>query len=342
MNKKHTLIRFLTSYVIIFAIPFIAIFFVYKSLVYIIEKNCKDYNITMLEQCKNLVDARMQEINGIIIHMDNNYTLNDLMYQISFNTGSTSYDMKRIWDDISVFSLSNRFIYDFFIFNEGEDFLISSKSVIPKLSEAYGIQIDYGDMPLQQFKNVILTKDNPGRFIPENTIKYKNGKKYDVDRVIGYTRPLPLNSDKPRGSITFFISTEKILDIFKYIYPGEGGSSFVIDRDGKVLMAYPDNSQLPSETSFTNEANMINDTISNRVRAVSYQIYSKYSGLTFISIMPYSIVLKRVVNIQRVLLIPICVILFVGFWLSYIMAYKHSKPITEVVKLLATSVSYLE
>lgn len=116
INKKQTFKRFLVSYVIIFAIPFIAIFFIYNNLLNIIEENCKDYNLNMLEQCKDLIEARMQEMNGIIVQLNNNSVLDNLMYQMNFNTGEASYYMGEIWKDISVFSLSNRFIYDFFYF----------------------------------------------------------------------------------------------------------------------------------------------------------------------------------------------------------------------------------
>lgn len=299
----------------------------------------------MLEQCKDLIDARMQEVNGIIVQLNDSSVLDDLMFRLNFNSGESSYEIMQLWKKISVFSLVNHFIIDFFIYQNKEEFLISPKDVYTHLSEVYGKQIKYGDMTLEQFKNTIFSKHNEGKYLQENVLKYKKGIQYDNKKVIAYLRSLPLNNYNSYGSIIFFIPTVNIQSIFQNMYTKDVGSYFIMDDSGKVLMSYPENAVNSlglslSALSDRETSKVIKDVRVNGKKNVWYQIRSSYNGLIYISIMPYSKILKRVASIESLLVGCLSVMFFTGLVLAYVMAYRNSKPISEIVNLLKSSVLF--
>ncbi len=338
-SKHGTLKRFLLSYLIIFTIPFITGIFVYFNLVEIIEEDSKEYNLTMLEQCKDLMDNRMQEVNGIVVQLSNSSVLDDLMFRVNFSTGEAYYEMQRLWKQISVFSYVNNFIYDFFIYQSIEDFLVSQQEVYTHINEAYGSKIEYGDKTLEQFESLLMQKSSKS-FLPENLLTKKYGTQVESTNVIGFRRSLPLNSITPRGSITFFIPTANIQNILKNMYSKEGGSSFVLDDTGKVLISYPEGAVFPEETILSNmNTGKASDIVINGKKTVLYQVRSKYNGLTYISLMPYSVLMNRVSNIEGIMFVSVFAMLLVGIVLSYTLAYRNSKPIAEMVRLIASNAS---
>ncbi len=339
-NKRGILKRFLFSYVIIFSIPLIVGLFIYQNMVKIIEEDCKEYNLTMLEQCKDLMDARMQDINGIIVQLNDNLILNDLMFRLNFDNDESIYEIMKLWTkSISVFSLSNHFISDFFIYQDKEDFLISPKNVFTHLSEVYGDKLDYGGMTLEQFKALIFKGFDPGSFLPEKELTYKKGIQGDNGKVVVFLRSLPLNSSLSRGSIVFFIPTANIHQVLQHMYTKDGGSYFIMDGKGKVLLSYPENARIPSELlqSDIKSDRLADDVKVDGKRAVKYQIRSNYNGLVYVSVMPYSIVMKRLDNIGGLMVACLLVMICGGLLLSYVLAYRNSKPIAEVVSFLASS-----
>lgn len=217
---------------------------------------------------------------------------------------------------------------------------MSQKSVYTRIADAYGTQIQYGEMTLEQFKDTMMQKSNSRRFLPAKSLDLKYGTQHERTNVIAYQRSLPLNSIEPRGSITFFIPTANIQSILKNMYTNEGGASFVLDVDGNVLMSYPENTNFPKDINISGtDKHKTIDIVIDHEKTVLYQVCSSYNGLMYVNLMPYSMLMKRMKSIEGLLILSIVAIIVVGLALSYLLAYRNSKPITEMVRLIASKSS---
>jgi hypothetical protein len=317
-----------------FSIPIVLNSAIYNAQLQSTVEDYQQIGFRITKQSRDYLDMRIEEMDSIVSQLENEPVLNYLFATDStYKSGHLTYKLWLTLNKMSLYQKSNNFFVDFGVFIENKNLIISSNSVYNNLSTEYGKLISYDGLDYQDFISMLSRFDRK-TFMPVIKYRYLGSVKTETDVII-YKDSLPQTSSLRDGCVYFLIPVTNIDSCFGQLSSYHGSSVYIIDNNQELIYQWPDRNNAIAPVKEVVGTTGFKDVFIGNERMFIYSVYSSKSGLTFISMVPYSTILHRVLYIKQISLISAGILFILGISVSFLLARKNSKPILELIKLIS-------
>lgn len=320
---------FLVSHIIIFIIPLLLGGIVYINAEKLVYKQVIRFNEAMLEQVRQEIDLRLNEVRKLADQIALNKRIQKFMHVTAPVSARDRYDLIDIIGDLSSYKNITPFIDDFYVYFSNSDVLLTPTAHF--MSDLfYDTLYNYGGVSYKVWHDNILTKYYPGNFMP---VKMK-ALNYNPVQMIVYMQSLSyMENGRSYANVAILIDEQKIAGILSNIKELSKGAVYVVGSDNRIITAASKIDII--KQPFYEELEYM-DTYSYKAVAgkniVISSISSQQSDWKYVSVLPMHIFLEKV-NYLRSLTYWITILcLVVGLLIAYLLAYKNYNPIKRVVK----------
>lgn len=342
VRGNRVLFNFLIPYIIVLNIPLVMGIFYYFMTIHVVEDDYKNANMAILQQCSQILDQRLDELNDIVNQLISNQYVQNFKNLPSPFSYPNSYRIIELRDNLSNFSVSNRFLLNYFLlFNNSK--LALNNSIVYKYDTFYNIYFHYENMPYETWYQDItggkygngFLKAAPAVLLTSNQGSSVLPQKTSCD-VITYIQPL-LSINAKAGYLMLIIDNTEFTNLLSKLDISSGGYAYVADRDNNVISYISsedrDIRHIQDEVSLIpgSQSGMTRTALDGKNRMVS-RFVSPSSGFRFVGVQPANTVLAKVDYIKYSILAYLSASLLFGFAVSFLMARRISKPVKEIVE----------
>jgi two-component system, response regulator YesN len=324
--------KILISYVSILLTPFIVGSFLYREAVKIVEQDAKEFNMTFLEQSKNILDRRFEEIGEVSKQAAMNTKTMSIINLPQIKEGSK--DIFKVWDllnNLPQYRLTNNFISDIFIMYKNNEIVITSTGAYMDMPYFFKNYLNNSDMDYTKWKELLFNSYHRDELIPIE-VNDKNNKSIPM---LLHIQSMPLEFvTKPSGIIVTLINKQEIEKLLKNVNVGDAGLVFIMDSKERIISSVGGRECCikPQEINTKHYENNNISIFNENGMMVSF-ITSPYNKWKYVSVVPESYVMKKVDYIKNISISITAVILIVGIFIASFLSYKSTKPVKDLVDL---------
>jgi two-component system, response regulator YesN len=225
--------KILISYVSILLTPFIIGSFLYREAVKIVEQDAKEFNLTFLEQSKNILDRRFEEIGEVSKQAAMNTKTMSILNLPQIKEGSK--DIFKVWDllnNLPQYKLTNNFISDIFIMYKNNEIVVTSTGAYMDMPYFFKSYLNNNDMDYTEWKELLFNSYHRDELIPVE-VKDKNNESIPI---LLHIQSMPLEFvTKPRGIIVTLINKQEIEKLLNNVNVGDAGLVFIMDSKERII-----------------------------------------------------------------------------------------------------------
>ncbi|MDF2650999.1 MAG: helix-turn-helix protein [Paenibacillus sp.] len=285
----------------------------------------------MLEQVKQIVDSRLQEMNGAAIQIMLNPKLQYLLNVASEADVNERYKFIDFMNDLRRTRAGVGWMNDFYIYFNDTRIILTPETKMDLDTFFSKIMISADAGYGESFKEK-LTQYNAAVFQPSDILDSGSNRK----RIISYMQTLPLGSKTVKGTLVINIDEHQISDLLRTVEMASQAQIYIMDSQKQILMETPDKKWDISDNLGTIVSDPANTTINDsqgKAIVVAHTI-SDQNGWIYIAAVPQSIVMQSVNKLKAQAEVLMVLYLLVGAIASYLLAYRNYNPIRELVLLL--------
>ncbi|KRG14448.1 helix-turn-helix domain-containing protein [Lederbergia galactosidilytica] len=337
-NRKSVFITLLLSFILILLIPIIFETLLYKKMEAILKDNTDQSNITLLKQASDVIDHELQQVTTLSSQISFHPKLSYILRQHSEKDEFDINDYYSFMKDMQQYSLSNTFIYDYYLYIPERDILLSPTF---KTDSSTFFNDIYNDKELDyvNWKNSITQVKSSPKYFPVSTLL--EGVTASPIKTISYVQPLPPGETKnPKAYLTILINEQKIQNILRTLEWEKQGSIFILDKQNNVITTTAkDSAKLKQLNLDLNKSEgILEQRVKNKDIIVSY-IVTDDSGWKYVSIIPKSFVMKEVNTVKNLAVFLLFTCLIGGFIACYLLARYHYIPVRNLVESIIKNVN---
>lgn len=333
LRRKHSsLAWFFLSYIVILLIPLLTGSIAYNEAVRLVEKSAREANLSLLEQTKDILDRRFDEVDSIVAQISNNTRIKRMLNVNGPLEGADAFVMYDALRDLSYYIVRNNFIADFYIYFKNSDIIMSSGSAYTRLSIYYEPLLKYGDLTYGEWHRKILNGYHSRAYLPAD-LAMLNGK---MSSVITYLQSIPIESPGPtKGNIMVLIDENEINKLLSRLTINDGGWAYIADDTGRIITCIAEDKNLLSPLSFDREQprGFKDMLLSGKKMTISYTT-SGYNGWTYVAALPYHAAMANANHIKRATFTITLVSLLLGIIIAFFLAYKNSTSLQKIAAML--------
>lgn len=319
---------FLISYVLILFIPMVTGFISYYVSSDIIKSSSLEASAMMLNQSKDVLDRRMEEVENITRQLSLDQELNYVLNQQVDVDHYDVYALWKSWRNTAAYSLTNTFLEDFYIYLNNYHAIFTPSGVYVRPDDYFDLY-HYEDVNPIQWKQGLLGNIHRRETLPSKPF-IGNGKKSNV---ITYLQSIPFDSfQHSLGTAVILIDENEIAKMLERIPKQYGGWAYISDKDGHPIARVGiDDAQIQAMKI----PQLISQQPGNIVEGETLLISSKstYNGWVYVVGLPKSVVLKQSAFIAKVTWTITISTLLLGIVAALLFAYRNSAPINRIVSV---------
>ncbi|MEK3888296.1 helix-turn-helix domain-containing protein [Bacillus sp. FSL K6-3431] len=314
--------KYLLSYSILLIIPLIVTsLFSYKHYVSILKEEIMLGHEQMLEQMRDTFDTKIREMNTISYEISSNpeltpYYLEQNMYH--------AYAAKRLLN----FTVANNFFQNVFLYIKEGDYIYSAESTysIPLFTDKI---YQYRNWSPSQFRNDLNRLETPV-FRPAEEV---DSSLLKSNRAITYIVPLPPSGVEPYGAAIFIIDEDTVKGLQRGGIEERVGNTLILNEKGEVITSLYDTDYLQDQSFLQSIKALSPGSKSIKIKKEQYILStakSKYTGWTYLTMMPQEHLLKKVGQVQYRAMIVLIANLFMGSIVIYFLMRINYSPLQKI------------
>lgn len=338
--KKSTVkfyFRFLCPYLILLLLPITILGYInYTSYIDVLKKEINANYSNQLNLIKSEVDAKLSGIKNIVYQMSSDQELIDRI------TTYSQYDYYQILSMLTKYKSLNNDIYDIVLYKRFTDIILSSdcQYTVPEFINHYYRYSSWSEVAFTQFiNNIDKSSIRSTEFITT----------YDAltKQIITLAYPFSVFKQKYNSTLLILIEEDNIRQIFQKHNDLSEDYVMVMNKNGMFIGP---NGNLLSKKDTKELFHKLREKDSF-VLPLAHDEYlvnsvqSKATGLTYVSLCPTSVYMKKINHIQFILLIALFIILTIGIIVIILYARKNTKPLFDIYQSITSSkesTNYLE
>jgi two-component system, response regulator YesN len=293
-----------------------------------------------LTNVKDTVDKRFRELNNYAVELSQTRWVNKILYMRGPTIEPERVDPITLQDynqEFVMYNASNDFIDYIGLYFHNKDLVLSSRGLDNFqwfIEEAFNINnmtVDEWQGMISKYNSAYLL--NPARL-----------KSYGVpSNGLLYLQSFPMSNSKVLATLIAFIDAKTIEEKLDDIPIKEFGSIYVLDKESNLITGKNMDDKLLKKII----SQEFSDKINNYPEKAYYSIgkysafysQSSYNGWKYIAVLPMKVVIKEVRHIQFVIIILVLISSLIGAWLSYELASRNYKPLSNIMNLLYSRTS---
>ena len=329
-EKSSVFLLFLVSYLVMMIISMLSNIVYYTRMENKMLENVKRTSFAMLSQLKIDIDNRLEVVNDI-----SNKIVFDKKVEMMLKGSYSPYSYQDIMDDMKA-QPKYDFIYDYYIYDIGNDEIIGS-TIRLETEPFYRMIYNYQDMDYRAWKNILsgyrFKTYLPGRQL--NT--YAGTQKKEV---ITFLQSIPVAAGgNILGQAVILLDQSKIEETMDKINWATEGFVYLLDKNKEVITATKDAPELTVDmkSEMGPSANIISYHEGKKDAVLLYDV-SEDTGWTYAIYMPKSVYLADINRDKLFTFLLLLACCLVGVVLSYMFACRSYQPIREIKDMVTKKI----
>ncbi|MCK9479089.1 MAG: helix-turn-helix domain-containing protein [Firmicutes bacterium] len=331
---KSVQTKFFLSYLIIFVITLAittggSYYFIASSTMFSVNSG-KKHN---LEYCYESTDQHIQNLINLSMQMSDTAWIKKLS-RYSSDKELSYFDMLTYTSELANIKAINRAINDIFIYFHKLDMVISTECHVSfqNFSEH---SFNINTMAPSVQRHFFTDMSNNNTFTAVDVKSYgmlKNG--------FLYLQFLPIQEVyNPKITIAFFMNKEELQKELNNLAVINGGTAFIIDGEGHILLKDGMNNapDITMSGLYDLRENSLEKIIINHKKYAVYKKVSRFTGWTYINLIPENINNRELNNIRINIILIVMLLLVFGVLFSRRLASSSYTPFAKLLNLLGAN-----
>ncbi|WP_256759292.1 helix-turn-helix domain-containing protein [Cohnella sp. WQ 127256] len=317
-------IHFFIPYAILLAGFLIVGLYAYDKTSSLVETHSKETAYAVMEQTKEIMDRRFDELETISKQVANNTKVQSFQYVDKPFYGTNPARILELKKDLFDYSLSNHFILEYYIAYPKSEVVVSpSKSF--SLRQFYDLEFHYND---QSYEEWLINLTNPIRtksFHPGQPATFKS-KRHSI-----VTYMQPFGTKERSGIVLMLIDNTQIQSLLQKLDSSNGGFAIITDGKGEIISRTGTQTDIDWATNLKDGFTPLK--IDDKNMLVT-KTTSRYNGWTYLSAQPEAYVLGKVLYFKQLILSIIIISLIAGLLAAMLFSYRNSRPLWTLLRVL--------
>jgi len=331
---------YMFSYVLMFFIPLLICSISYRQVEINVRNNILDTNLSMLGQTKDIMDARLLEVDKLVKQLSVEPLVLNYSHQYDehFTDMERYYNVLELTKRLSLYQATNNFfINNFYIYFRKSNTVISSKAFY-SMSNFYGTffkmeNIDYNQWNQHILNQHIFNQRYDGKYYSAMPIIFEefNGKGIMYIESFSFRNSYP--SD---GYIAVLIDEKEVRQMLSNINLFKDGYIYIANKDNEIITFISkreDGQILPVNLDESREYGSMQKKIDGRFMTVVYVI-SGNNSWKYVVVVPTNQIMHRIKIINMIMWGGWIVAMPISGLLALYLSSKKSKPIKEMVQIM--------
>ncbi len=323
-KRRSVAFNWLVSYLSVLLIPLVISFAIYYRTASVIGREIDNTNSVLLQQIRQIVDSRLQEIGKLSFQIKCDTVLQELASNEGPLDGSDMLVVHQLIAKYAVLQTANGFIDHFLVYLDNQDAFITTGAYYnsgilssPQIQEA---GFNYADLSGQ----LKLAGDKAVYLYPGPS----------ANLIVCSEKVISSVTFKPVATVAFLISTDKLLDA-EGIALTSAGTVFILDKDNMLFattnpnLAYSDLSydRFPQQESIERIR-----TAQGRL-AVS-QTTSDVLQWKYFAVTPLAVYTQKANAVRNFTSVSLIISALLGALVSYLFTRRNYNPVQALIQKL--------
>lgn len=312
-SRKSVFKTLLLSYLAVLVIPVLIGAALYQQIEAIMIENAQNSNAALIEQVKQVVDSRLEEVDQLSQHITSHPKLNNLLAMGPAQTGNERYPLVNFIKDMERYRNINSFINDFYVYLRKSDTILTP---VMKTDTSTFYQHIYGyeEFSFDQWKSEVLQDTHNRSFLPSMNVRGDNYR----ESMVTYMQSLPLGEkDNPLGTLVILINKQQIDELLAQVNKANHGIIYIKDEQSRIIMSTADHEGEALE--------QVDDS-----GLVTVSTFSDRNQWEYVSVVPDHVFWEKVNIVKTAALAMLTFCLFAGAIACYFMTYRAYRPLKEL------------
>lgn len=336
--RSRVIFSWLVSYLSILLIPIIFSAVVYIQSVNIVQKQLTGINDAMIQQLQQAVDGQIFNMETISTQIAMNSKLTSLINTNWPESGAINFtyaeQIKQLFKDFNIYTLSNSFIEEFYIYIHRNDIVLTSNGYYTSRdfydSETRSRHESYDSWQarmLQQYYNQYVV-----------TPSLRDGGNVTT---ISLMRSLPLQSEKFSATLVVSINRNELLKLVESVNWANQDMFFIVNKHNQPLFSTKD-IVLPEFVAYDNmhsNSGILYGELEGKGVVATY-IKSATGEWNYISFTQTSLFNQRVAYIRMLTLISLILCVLIGGVIAFWFAKKNYNPLSQLIENISVNAGF--
>ncbi|WP_405104443.1 helix-turn-helix domain-containing protein [Paenibacillus sp. FSL K6-1217] len=320
--KSRLLLKYAFSYILMFLIPLTGVtIFVYENAVKGLRVEIEQSNVNQLNQVKNTIDGRMNELQEIAGRIAYDKHLTPYMVRHPY------YSLEAI-QALANYKASSSIAEDLFLYFHGDSNIYSYRG-LADLHVTFDTLYQFGRWTPEELRRDLNETRQPLVRPAENVTVNSR-----VEPMLAMLVPVKPNDPFPYGTVVYLMKESNLTGVMDSILSDFSGSSYIFGPSGEVLTANSHGVSLPQHELQTISA--LKPGIHNlELDGEQYSVVSVQSeenGWTYVTTMPSFQFFSRVAHVQTLILIVFGITVVTGIAAALLLAKRQYHPIRDLME----------
>ncbi|AIC93187.1 helix-turn-helix domain-containing protein [Shouchella lehensis] len=307
------LYKYIISYLLVFLVPFtIMSIVIYYNAVTSLREEIEQSSINNLEQVRNLTDERLSELVTLSARISLDPRLTPYMISHPYYGGEAT-------DELRKYRANSAIVEELFVYYKQQDVLYStngSYSMSALLQNSEELQrVGREDLLADLHTDVPLIRVASNRIL--------------------YLVPISPNSEKPHGTVMFFIEEATIINMIRNLLGEIEGNVYIFNKDRETVASVTSDEFVQTE-DIQSLSNGFTGVETVQLHGSDYSmvsVESEVSGWTFVTVMDQNQFFIKLNNVQVIMVSFLVVLFVVGLVLAVLLGRNQYKPISQLIAI---------
>jgi len=321
-ERSKLFYRYLISYLVVLIVPIVIIYaYFYASFVNILKAEEIENYSNAIAQTRIQLDKRLNEIEKISLQI----SLTPMIAQLPANGFQLREELKK-------YEAVNELSSEIILYIHGQDRLYSSRSSYTLDTFLRNIY-NFKDWNMSSFYDDMNEIREPLIRPAEHVLPSSSPN----DKLVTYLMPFPINSFQPYGTIMFMLKESAFKQVLGDALSEQNFNAVILDQDKNIItsLAQKDYMDSPEFRAFLAGAD---EDGTKTIRLLGEEYVAVHSAsintpLSYVFLIPSSVVMDKVSDVQVKMTYMLVIVLIAGFFIIYWLMHVNYDPVKELVKL---------
>lgn len=312
----------------ILIIPLLASLVIYQVSVYKIKDYASENSKNLLNQTKDIIDQKNDEIENFVYQMSLNPEINQLMLRKSNSDINIPYNIYKVQNSINPYWYTNKLFNNFYIYFNQIDTIVSPESSYIRTKDFY-VNHTYEGLSFEDWKKNINQTYLSRYYLPATDVKMGN----KTESIITYVQSIPFNSKKPKANIVVMIDEKEITSLLNRVSSQYDGSTFILDDKGNLIAGDNIDKNMISLDKPTGKF-----SIKDQEQKYMYiETKSTNNKWTYVALISKEKLSEDVSFIQTISSVLAFLTILIGLFTAFLFSYKNSIPLNRLLGVMKIS-----
>lgn len=326
-NRQKVTLHFFIPYIIVMLITHMVGFFTSYQMLKAMEIEVESIHIASLKQTEKNLHQRIEEIDLIVKQISNSSKVINYQNVSEPHMGSDTYKTIEITKDLFDYKQSNNFIYDYYLYYEQSDTVISVNSS-HDLPSFYQYKYGYTDMSVDQWRDYLTNKFHNKQILPSQQMNVEHHKQSMLTYI--HSLGLPYST---KGSIVILINNKELDKMLGNGLDYKEGWAYISNDDGEIISSTAwgesdvETVEIPTQT----QQGLFKKNIQSKDMTITY-LKSDQNNWSYVMVQPTGVAMNNLIRLQKIALTTLYISLTFGSIIALYLAKRSSRPLDSIVK----------